>query len=269
MSNAPFADEALLRFVFSEAMQPVIADVMCWTHSTEAPSITFLSPAPHILPPRSPTASTSFTTPQQGSTVLSCGLFKPLPRANVHLPNFLKPLREAVLVAGYQLRFLSHLSQSKGHVTALVHSAAQQIKMLRAVVMIRSGEVPDGPGVLDRPPVHSAFGATVQERWLVGLAWKWDTVLVMEKICSTAACEREALVSSMLSDLQAQRQALANEHLAGMLKMLQARQAESVQREQEKQQAEEREHLRKMDMLQQMQLEVNMRDRCRKVRLCP
>ena len=262
------ADAGLLRYLFGKAMQPLVADILCWTHSTTAPSSTFLTAPLRSVPSRLSVTSASSTS-QSGSRQAafeSCGLARPLPHSNAYLPSFLKPLHDCILVAGYQLRFLSHLPQMRAAVDSLSRSALQQVSLLRAAVVAESGELPEAASALDRSPEHmTSASASHQARWQVGLAWSWRTAAAMETASNSAVDEREALVSAALADLASQRQAADDANAATLLAKLQAREAEALIREQEQQAAHEQERVRKHEMLERQRLAIDERQKGRQV----
>jgi hypothetical protein len=253
--SASFADTALLRFLFAKSMQPLIGDIMCWAHSTEQPSAVFLASHAHAVSPE----HLRVHTEEDRSHLGACGLPHPLPQATVCLPSFLQPLHEAILLSGYQLRFLARTRAMAAAVESYVRSAEQQARLVRATVRTESHE----------PPTSSDMGAglaastcsgTVQERWLTGLGWQATTVRALRRLSSAGARERQALMASALSDLRARRNAVQHEALAEQLAQLQRAQAAAVAREQAQQAAAEEARLQRVEAMRAARAEADAHD---------
>ena len=223
-------------------MQPTIADVMCWAHSTEQPSDNLL-----IGPAGASAAANSHV---QGFDLRKCGVHVPLHQVCARLPDFLRGLQEPLVMAGVQLRFLAQLPQCRDTIDTMQRSASQQVRIMRNVAR---AEV---PGMTDQSfhhpldassaPPGSEVAAT---RWACRIAWTLHASASLQQVSTDATRERAAAAGAMLSSLRAARQAAASKAHALRLAQLQALTTMAVEREQAAQRRAEAVHSEKLQML--------------------
>lgn len=190
LTHAPEALAPLCRSLFGAAIVPLATDVWHWAHST--------APAPSLLRERGADA--------ERDPALVLGLADAATvaaRLRMDLPTFLAPAHDALLLAGYQLRFLAQLPEAAPTVDVLVDHAKRQLELMTG----RSPPVTDALAPVGELLPGGAAGEleALQERPSCRLVWEQRDLEAMQRVSAAGALARSNAVDVMLQRLATQR----------------------------------------------------------------